>query len=538
MEDNEIEVYDRTKESLLHLLDLNMPSESYLLACQQNPGLVWKVLVFDQLSGQIIAPIVHVTDLHLHNVVLFLPLEGKREILRSITVIYLIEPRAESVKMVIQDCKQGLYDQFQVNFLYPPSDSILQQLAEGLAETQSLGKVNRIYEQYLRYIVLEPNLLTLNGPSFLELNSPGTSDLEIEEKLSDIAKSLFCVMKNCKFWPIIKYGKGLSEVVSEKLAQLCWENTEETTSINRPLLIILDRSTDINIMLHHPWTYQALLLDVFKNNLNKIILPSTPVQIKELDKKKDKFLSEQSFMEFDQVLQNIDKQFNEWKAKYDKIGDNLMSAFENVEELTEVKSQIDLHMMLATEIVKIVKSRHLDVFNSVEENLMKGSSPNLDEALGKVSESEDFANDKLRLQIISYLSKNIEFDKGSGLFNYLRTNFKQGPVNESKFSAIYGKMKKLMGSDLFLPVSRIVHEALENKDELGYIDSKFRDRPRYKGVFEEVMVFVVGGGCYTEYQNLMHYGKNYKKNIFYASTSMHSPNEFLEQLKELAERSQ
>lgn len=538
MEDIEIEVYDRTKDSLLQLLDLNMPGESYLLACQQNPMLVWKVLVFDRLSGMILAPIVHVTDLHLHNVVLFLPLEEKREMLRSITVVYLIEPSVESVNLVVRDCKLGLYDQFQVNFLYPPSEVVVQMLAEGLSDNQSLGKVLKIYEQYLRYIVLEPNLVTLNGPSFLDLNSPGTSDNEIEDKLLDIGKSLFCLMKNCKFWPIIKHSKGLSEIVGSKLAELCWENTEESTSINRPLLLILDRTTDINIMLHHPWTYQALLLDVFKNNLNKIVLPSNPVQIKELDKKKDRFLSEQCFNEFDQVLQNIDKQFNEWKIKYDKIGDNLMSAFENVEELTEVKSQIDLHMMLATEIVKIVKSRHLDVFNSVEENLMKGSNVNLDEALGKSSECEEFNDDKLRLQIISYLSKNVEFDKGSSLFNYLRTNFKQSTVNESKLSTIYGKMKKFIGNDLFLPVTRIVHEALENKDDLGYFDSKFKDRPRYKGKFEEVLVFVVGGGCYAEYQNLMQYGKNYKKNILYACTAMHSPSEFLEQLKELAQRNQ
>ena len=35
------------------------------------------------------------------------------------------------------------------------------------------------------------------------------------------------------------------------------------TSFTRPLLVILDRNMDLATALHHTWTYQALVHDVF-----------------------------------------------------------------------------------------------------------------------------------------------------------------------------------------------------------------------------------------------------------------------------------
>ena len=536
MEDTEIEILGNTKAALFSMFNLNQSSEAYHAACQQNASLVWKVLVLDSAANKVMAPVVHLTDLHMNNVVLHLPLKSKREPLRSVTIIYLVAPTAENVQIIVQDCKLGLYDQIQINFLHPPPEQVVADLAKGLADAQALSKVLKVFEQGLNYVVLERNLFTLDGPSFLQLNSPGVTDQEVEDSMSAVASSLFSVIRTCKIWPIIKAGPGLSEMVAGKLAELCWDSYEEAPSINRPLMLILDRTTDFNIMFHHPWTYQALLFDVFENETNKLTLPSGAV--KELDKSKDRFLCEQGFSEFDQVLQNIDKQFNEWKEKYDRIGDNLMSAMENVEELTENKNIIDLHMMLATELVKRVKERHLDVFNSIEESLIKNNNTSLDDIMNKHSGAPEFADDLLRLQIIAFLSKAIEFDdRGTGVLKYLKSIFKNSPSSESKLKSIYGKFKKFIDNDLVLPVTRCMDEAIENKGEFLYFDSKFRERPKYKGKFDEVLVFVVGGGSYAEYQNLMHYGQNNKKHVVYGCSSLNSPAQFLSQIKSLAELS-
>ena len=41
-------------------------------------------------------------------------------------------------------------------------------------------------------------------------------------------------------------------------------------SFQRPLLILLDRNFDLTTPLHHTWTYQALIHDVFDLKLNRV----------------------------------------------------------------------------------------------------------------------------------------------------------------------------------------------------------------------------------------------------------------------------
>ena len=47
-------------------------------------------------------------------------------------------------------------------------------------------------------------------------------------------------------------------------------------SFQRPMLIILDRNFDLATPLHHTWTYQALIHDVFNLNLNKVEIEKVP----------------------------------------------------------------------------------------------------------------------------------------------------------------------------------------------------------------------------------------------------------------------
>lgn len=539
MEDHEVEIYKKSKDNLLQILDLNLSAEQYLALCHQNQSVVWKVLVLDEYASSVLSPLVHVTDLRMHNIPIYLSLHAKREALRAVTVIYLVEPSLQNIQAIVKDCKNQLYDYFQINFIYPPPENIIQALATGLAEEKAFPRLNKIYEQYTRYVVLEPKLFTLSGPSFYDLNQPGISDLQIELKLEEIAMSLFCLMKNCKIWPIIKTGKGMCDEVLHKLQALCDDTTEDVSTINRPLLLIIDRSIDLSIMFHHSWTYQSLLLDVFKNSMNKIAIPSAIPSITELDKGKDSFWSNQSFQEFDLVLQNIDKQFNEWKAKYDSIGTSIVEAFENVTELTEKKSQLDLHMMLASELVKIIKTRHLDHYNQCEETLMRGKNSDIEELLQLPVDCEEAEIDKLRLKIISFLSSNREFEGHTQLFHYLRSYRIQNSTDSTvKYLVGFaGKMKdKLMGFEKMLPLTKLLHSAMENKEKgLEYFDTKFRNGLKYKREFTEAIVFVIGGGSYSEYQNLMQYGESCGKNIIYGATSMIPPNDFFQQVKNLSE---
>lgn len=67
-----------------------------------------------------------------------------------------------------------------------------------------------------------------------------------------------------------------------------------------------------------------------------------------------------------------------------------------------------------------------------------------------------------------------------------------------------------------LPVTKIVDELIEMKqsvqsDDYCYFDPKqpknSEQVPKNRTVFQEAIVFIVGGGNYIEYQNLMDYVK-------------------------------
>jgi hypothetical protein len=47
-------------------------------------------------------------------------------------------------------------------------------------------------------------------------------------------------------------------------------------SFSRPLLVILDRQFDLATMLHHTWTYQALVHDTLDLELNRVTIHDEP----------------------------------------------------------------------------------------------------------------------------------------------------------------------------------------------------------------------------------------------------------------------
>lgn len=115
-------------------------------------------------------------------------------------------------------------------------------------------------------------------------------------------------------------------------------------------------------------------------------------------------------------------------------------------------------------------------------------------------------------------------------------------------------MKNLLPTNKLLPVTRVVEAlmdpssasttALQDTDEYLFLDPR---QPRTAAggkakrmVFNEGIVFVVGGGGYVEYTNLMEWvGRNTGlgggKKISYGSTEIVDPEAFVQVLASLAE---
>jgi len=102
-------------------------------------------------------------------------------------------------------------------------------------------------------------------------------------------------------------------------------------------------------------------------------------------------------------------------------------------------------------------------------------------------------------------------------------------------------VKNLVVKKHNLPVTRIVDELMEQKqshetENYLYLDPKKQreDGVRSRNSFQDAVVFMVGGGNYIEYQNLVDYTKSKQgatgKRIIYGASALYNAKEFLKQL--------
>lgn len=261
----------------------------------------------------------------------------------------------------------------------------------------------------------------------------------------------------------------------------------------------------------------------------------------------------------------------------------LTSAVNSLPQLLDMKRLIDMHTSVATGILNAIKSRRLDTFFELEEKIM--SKQTLDRSVLETIGDPDCGTpeDKLRLAIIYFICTNMsDADYGKletaltaagcdlnpllyvkRLRNYTRIAEIQssyeggGTKTVSMFSKLMNQgssfvmegVKNLVVKKHNLPVTKIVDELMESKqssrtEDYLYLDPKqlkhTEQMPKNRPTFQDVIVFVVGGGNYIEYQNLVDYvkqrsGAGVNKRVIYGSTTFINAKQLLKQLSLLGQ---
>lgn len=586
-------------------------------------NMMWKVLVYDKYCEKIIAPLLSMSDLRGLGVTLNLLINKEREAIDDIPVVYFVQPTDENIDRIVADMAQGLYSTFHLNFSSSLPRTLLEKSAQKCLENGTVSKIAKVFDQFTQFNMVQDKFITLNlANSYLSLNDNTQADSTLTSYVDTVVESLFCIVATLGQVPIIRCRRGeAAEMIGQKLHQRLVEHLKSRTNLftnknnketafHRPLLVLVDRNLDLSVPLYHPWTYQALIHDMFHSKNNAVTVPVTENNNTQHTKysleDSDQFWAAHRGSVFPEVAQAIQTSLSNYQEELKAIDamknmDQLADTISALPMLQKQKVVLDNHTTIATSVSNQIKQRELDAYFAIETDMLaKGIFLDQAALVARLSvEGKGHPADKLRLFMIHFLCagkmsdtdvdackaaleasygadesanqaeiQGLQFLKTHKFVTHIRKatsdQKKQSPSTGesnalggifgnlaskvySQSSGLISGVRNLLPGKSDLPLTTVVDAFLNQKDtkensEYLFLDPTNNRTNRNSNLaaptYLNAMVCVLGGGNYTEYQNLQDFvtrqtQTSAKKSITYITTDVVTPAEFLQQFATL-----
>lgn len=114
----------------------------------------------------------------------------------DVPVVYLVEPTVANLQIINSDLSRNLYSPAYINFLSSIPRPLLEDFASQSVENGTTEHLAQIFDQYLNFIVSEPDLFSLGmgNDSYWTISSTKAADDILDKYIERIVSGLFSVV--------------------------------------------------------------------------------------------------------------------------------------------------------------------------------------------------------------------------------------------------------------------------------------------------------------------------------------------------------
>jgi syntaxin-binding protein 1 len=200
-------------------------------------------------------------------------LEMQRAPQPTLDGVYFITPSEDSVKRVVEDCKQSLYRKAHVFFTSAAPKAVLSLISSNRA---CVEKLNNCSELNMEYLSVDTKGFSLEIDDALRGTfALGQEASQAQARMMDmIARRLATVMVSLGEIPSVRHmakignkrsdvSRGVAERLDRILTAMLRSKGAEAAKNNPTCdVLVVDRSFDIIAPIIHEWTYESMVTDL------------------------------------------------------------------------------------------------------------------------------------------------------------------------------------------------------------------------------------------------------------------------------------